>query len=157
MTADVPERFYDRARAIRNGVIWESNGATRVIAEALYTASKEGVAQSATTETVTPADVAGLVERLNNITDGDHDRGCDGRTYSCSCGFDGRTYEAATRAATTLKSLSAKIERLRKALEPLAKAAEHHAAFGDERPVRADGDVLVKHLRTARRALEGGE
>lgn len=128
MTTDVPERFYEQARAIRNGVIWESNGATRVLAEALYTASKEGAAGR---ETAIPADVARLVDRLNHITDGDHDRGCDGRTYICSCGFDERTYETATRAAAALEALSAKNERLRKAIERLlaspALADENHS------------------------------
>lgn len=64
--ADIPEHFYETARAIRNGVIWESNAATRVLAEALYGAWKEGVAQYATTETVTPDDVAGLVFSMRN-------------------------------------------------------------------------------------------
>lgn len=44
--ADIPERFYEQARSIRNGVIWESNAATRVLAEALYGAWKEGAAEA---------------------------------------------------------------------------------------------------------------
>lgn len=46
MTTDIPERFYEQARSIRNGVIWESNAATRVLAEALYGAWKEGAAEA---------------------------------------------------------------------------------------------------------------
>lgn len=54
-------------------------------------------------------------------------------------------------------ALEAENERLRKALVPFAEAATYHMVFDDERPVRADGGVLVKHLRAARRALEGSE
>jgi hypothetical protein len=52
-----------------------------------------------------------IIKRLNDIwRDDDHERGCAGRNYDCSCGFDSRSLETAKDAAD-------EIERLRKALE----------------------------------------
>ena len=63
-------------------------------------------------------------------------------------------YAASREAHTRLESAEAKLAEARKVIEPFAEASIYHAAFGDERPVRADGDVKVKHLRAARRFLE---
>jgi predicted RNase H-like HicB family nuclease len=51
-----------------------------------------------------------LRERLRDIyANDDHARGCEGRTYSCSCGFDDRTFQTAEEA-------DAEITRLQEAL-----------------------------------------
>jgi Lar family restriction alleviation protein len=53
------------------------------------------------------ADDAGLVAALKDIyeTD-DHARGCEGRTYDCTCGFDDRTFATAQRAAARIEALT---------------------------------------------------
>lgn len=63
-------------------------------------------------------------------------------------------YAASREAHTRAEVAEAKLAKARKVIEPFAEASIYHAAFGDERPVRADGDVKVKHLRAARRWIE---
>ena len=47
-----------------------------------------------------------IVERINDIwANDDHERGCQGREYSCSCGFDNRTAKTAEDAATEITRL----------------------------------------------------
>lgn len=49
-----------------------------------------------------------LVERLNDIwSNDDHARGCQGREYSCTCGFDERTFATAKEAAARIEELEA--------------------------------------------------
>ena len=56
-----------------------------------------------------------LVARLNDIwRDGDHDRGCQGRSYSCTCGYDEQTIATAKEAATELQRLSSENSKLKK-------------------------------------------
>lgn len=45
-----------------------------------------------------------LVERLNDIwSNDDHARGCRGREYECTCGFDDRTFATAKEAAEAIE------------------------------------------------------
>lgn len=63
-----------------------------------------------------------LRERLRDIyANDDHARGCEGRTYSCSCGFDDRTFQTAEEAES-------EITRLQQALA--AAEAERDKARG---------------------------
>ena len=56
-----------------------------------------------------------LTERLRVITaTDDHDRGCQGREYSCTCGYDARVEALALEAATTLETLTEENARLEK-------------------------------------------
>lgn len=56
-----------------------------------------------------------ITERLRAVfTNDDHGRGCQGREYSCTCGYDDRVDAVAAAAAD-------EIERLRAALKPFAK------------------------------------
>lgn len=60
----------------------------------------------------------GLVARLNQIwRDGDHERLCQGREYSCTCGFDNRTEATAKEAADRISALEAEVERLKREVE----------------------------------------
>lgn len=54
-----------------------------------------------------------IVERLRSYASDDHERLCQGRYYSCSCGYDDKRDPLMTEAA-------AKIERLRAALEDVS-------------------------------------
>jgi hypothetical protein len=57
-----------------------------------------------------------LIERLKEGTHGDHDRGCEGRQYSCTCGFDQRVWDAGTEAASRLAALQQRVEELERKL-----------------------------------------
>jgi len=52
-----------------------------------------------------------IVGRLRDLLESDHERGCEGRTYSCACGHDNRIERALHEAAD-------EIERLRKEKRP---------------------------------------
>jgi hypothetical protein len=57
-----------------------------------------------------------IVERLRTFyTSEDHERGCKGREYDCSCGYDDNGYALITEAAD-------EIERLRKAIDQMTDA-----------------------------------
>lgn len=63
-----------------------------------------------------------IVSRLNDIwSDDDHDRGCQGRTYSCTCGFDERTFATAKEAASEILSLRQKNDDLNRECEATMK------------------------------------
>ena len=80
-----------------------------------------------------------LVERLRNISRGDHERGCQGREYVCSCDYDETSWKTAEEAA-------AEIDRLRRELE------EHQAAKWKEKHVDTMNDMAALRI-----ALEGVE
>ena len=54
-----------------------------------------------------------IVEQLRSYARDDHERGCNGRYYECSCGYDGNRDHLLLEAA-------AEIERLRAALAMFA-------------------------------------
>jgi hypothetical protein len=56
--------------------------------------------------------MADIVERLHGQLSGDHKRGCQGRCYSCECGYDTSTESLMAEAAD-------EIEQLRKALDSI--------------------------------------
>jgi hypothetical protein len=61
-----------------------------------------------------------IVERLRSYASDDHERLCQGREYSCTCGYDEKRDPLLAEAA-------AKIERLRAALEDVLS----HTSYGD--------------------------
>ena len=48
-----------------------------------------------------------LVERLREYASDDHERLCDGRCYSCSCGYDDKRDPLLLQAATRIAQLEA--------------------------------------------------
>lgn len=91
------------------------------------------------------ADLIELIERLKEASEGDHARGCDGRQYSCSCGYDDRIFQAAADAATYLSALSVapkadrdttiaalqeELARVREALTKIAGVSEYRDGVG---------------------------
>ena len=104
--------------------------------------------------TTTP-EKADIVDRLNNIrSDDDHKRGCQGRTYSCSCGLDDRTRGTAIDAATEIASLRRELEEAREALEPFAEAAHSYDPDeGDGDDIAWSHDFTIGSLRRARAAI----
>lgn len=90
----------------------------------------------------TPApDLAGLVERLEAITTSDHERGCQGREYSCRCGWDEETMAISTDAAARIRDLEAENARLKQ--EVLSFCAPHAARYA------VDYDLPKGHLHPA--------
>jgi hypothetical protein len=95
---------------------------------------------------MTTPDIAGLCERLRAITTTDHERLCQGREYTCSCGWDEENEAIATQAAGTLERQAAEIERLRALVKE--KHDEHQFRYGDEE---------IPWMIAARAALTGEE
>lgn len=70
-------------------------------------------------------DITQIIRDLREVVlSDDHDRGCMGRCYSCSCGYDDRKDKLATTAAAALERLSAERASV---LEECAKIAEEQA------------------------------
>lgn len=44
-----------------------------------------------------------IVERLREYVGDDHERGCQGRYYDCSCGFDGKRDPLLEEAAAEIE------------------------------------------------------
>lgn len=61
---------------------------------------------------MTAPDDAALCERLRCIATTDHERGCEGRNYACSCGWDEENMELGNAAAARIEALAAEVERL---------------------------------------------
>lgn len=57
--------------------------------------------------------MANIVERLRNISRGDHERGCNGREYVCSCGYDLENWQTADEAVKEIKRLREAMEWMR--------------------------------------------
>lgn len=60
-----------------------------------------------------------IVERLRSYASDDHERLCQGREYSCTCGYDAKRDPLLAEAA-------AKIERLRAALLKIRRGSVWH-------------------------------
>ena len=86
--------------------------------------------------------VRALVARLRAMTTGDHERGCDGRCYSCSCGWDGTNERVADEAADLIEKLSRPMEAVAWR-EKLADAAYVVLRHSDYRPGTDNG--LIPH------------
>lgn len=103
-----------------------------------------------------------IVERINDIwANDDHERGCQGREYSCSCGFDNRTAKTAEDAATEITRLrqllseadKREAEARAKALEQAISVAEaeykrHCTGSGfDSQPARSTAHRILEALK----------
>lgn len=61
--------------------------------------------------------MSGIVERLRNISRGDHERGCQGREYVCSCDYDETSWNTAEEAADEIERLQAALREIRDYVE----------------------------------------
>lgn len=80
---------------------------------------------------MTPSDIAGLSERMRSQITSDHVRGCQGRNYSCDCGYDLSTEGLLDLAATALDSLSARVNEADEACQRLCGAHGFATGHGD--------------------------
>ena len=65
-----------------------------------------------------------IVERLRIYASEDHERLCQGREYTCSCGYDDRRDPLMTEAADEITRLEARVAGLEKALSDAAEQME---------------------------------
>ena len=56
--------------------------------------------------------MADIVERLRGYASDDHERGCQGRYYTCSCGYDDKRDPLLTEAAYEIERLRAALEKI---------------------------------------------
>lgn len=98
-----------------------------------------------------------LLARLEQISTGDHERGCPGREYHCDCQYDNNNAKTAIEAAALIRSQQNEIAALRGALEPFADEADRHQSIAlgpdiDNWPVLQTKGLTLGHLRRARAA-----
>lgn len=72
-----------------------------------------------------------IVERLREYTQDDHERGCAGRCYDCSCGYDDKRDPLMLEAAD-------EIEKLRAALRDLLRLVDEDTEEDDPSPYLFD-------------------
>jgi hypothetical protein len=66
-----------------------------------------------------------IIQRLRDIyEDDDHERGCPGRNYQCTCGFDARTYETAEAAVAEIARLTAERDAAVACLERIERKVD---------------------------------
>lgn len=70
--------------------------------------------------------MADIVARLRAYAADDHERGCQGREYTCACGYDDKRDPLLAEAADTITALRADNARLRAAL---AESADELDAY----------------------------
>jgi hypothetical protein len=74
-------------------------------------------------------DVADLVKRLTDYAVSDHSRGCQGRCYECTCGYDAKRDPLLDEAVDMLTLLQAQVVVARKmVIEEAAKVCDEAAA-----------------------------
>ena len=94
------------------------------------------------------APYADLIERLLGIATTDHERLCQGREYSCSCGWDEENMEIGNQAAKAIQALQADNERLQAEVTRLLTAfdgldlAAPPASVGREEIARMLRDMI---------------
>ena len=99
-----------------------------------------------------------LVQRLDAAIKDDHERGCQGRYYSCTCGYDNDCSQAMQDAKSRIEALEAALRKIAGG----AKTGEEmfKERLGDRKSptwfaVNVLQDSLAACHGTAERALEG--
>ena len=103
-----------------------------------------------------------IAEKLRNYANDDHERLCQGRTYSCSCGYDDKRDPLMTEAADHIIALRAEVERLRgfetanrlNAAQVKAQRAEVERLQQDHEHARKSLEAETASLKKYRAHLE---
>lgn len=100
----------------------------------------------------TEADIV-TPEMLRALVTSDHKRGCQGREYGCSCGYDDDKDAMIERAAVALEQLSAERDAAARALRPFADVVGdlHERAENDDNIWESPAamNLTAGHLREA--------
>lgn len=96
-----------------------------------------------------------IVERLGDIyaTD-DHARGCQGREYECTCGYDERSAATAREAAAEITRLRALVDEARGVVEPFASTVVLLRDHEPDDTITVVHNVRLGDLRAARTLLD---
>lgn len=102
-----------------------------------------------------------IVEKLRGYARDDHERGCQGREYDCSCGYDGKRDPLLEEAAAEIERLRAKCERLVAENNRLVRLCDPFLSSADLKAVDKHCDWVAfghayRAMRNSRAAL-GGE
>lgn len=92
-----------------------------------------------------------LVILLKGVATIDHARGCQGREYACSCGWDEEREQYAAQAATLIEAQAAEIEEARRLLAIFDKhLGEDDGMWTDGSTVQSEwiGEGGVRHSLT---------
>jgi hypothetical protein len=97
-----------------------------------------------------------LIERLRIAATDDHERGCQGRNFACTCGYDAATQIACQDAARALEAADRALE----AADAMAQAMiDVDNAFSRREHINAAldaADVAVKAYRAATKGKSNG-
>jgi len=86
-----------------------------------------------------------IVERLLNICENDdHERGCQGREYDCTCGFDERTFVTAKEAAQTIAALRAERDAARKDNMQAARQNRERAEAAEAKVKQLEAQIAAR-------------
>ena len=69
-----------------------------------------------------------IVERLLDYSKDDHERGCQGRCYDCSCGYDGKRDPLLKEAADEITRLRAALDKMKRSRDRYRQAWEAEKA-----------------------------
>lgn len=91
-----------------------------------------------------------LVARIRAYAEDDHERLCQGREYSCSCGYDERRDPLLSEAAEALTTLERELEEARAERDALIKSTGEHLTVRSEYLARATASQAeVERLKEA--------
>lgn len=104
-----------------------------------------------------------IVEKLRGYARDDHERGCQGREYDCSCGYDGKRDTFLVEAADEIERLRAALKEIDNELNTAAqddcengvKWLNERAAEGYLKEYPCTLACISKVLRITRAALGG--
>lgn len=88
-----------------------------------------------------------IVERLQIYASDDHERLCQGREYTCSCGYDDKRDPLLTEAADEITRLRAEVERLARDYNTARDA--HDSLVIENEKLRDEVRVWIAHTKTA--------
>jgi hypothetical protein len=93
--------------------------------------------------------MADLITRLRTTELDDHARGCEGRQYTCTCGFDDRLYAILEEAAAALTTAQAEAEALKQRIAELERVVAQASVWFEE--------YAEQHAAKAKQAVDSYE
>jgi uncharacterized coiled-coil protein SlyX len=101
--------------------------------------------------------MADIVERLLDYSKDDHERLCQGREYTCTCGYDDKRDPLLVEAAKTIESLRAELAKVNMEVDRITRTnqakREHRDKLLKATAKQADE---IERLRAALRDIADG-